>query len=163
MKGIRPFPLMAALVALVLGTAAGAQPASRVPAELRTPAIEEFAEFVRAQAHLLARWPELTFQQAANTIAQDTRNEQSAPAKAAVYRQIMGFETGHWLRRLNPKPTASACLMTLAGHRGPVASVAVSADGERVISAGHDGSLRGGGVVYDCPSSSRTAPSARVR
>ena len=115
---------------------------SRVPAELRTPAIEEFAEFVRAQLHVLAAWPELTFQQAANTIAQDAGSEQSAPAKAAVYRQIMGFETRPWLRRLNPEPTAGACLMTLAGHRGPVASVVVSPDGEHIISVGHDGSLR---------------------
>lgn len=114
----------------------------RVPAQLRTPALDEFAEFVRAQAHVLARWPELTFQQAANTIAQQNRSEQSAPAKAAVYRQIMGFEVRPWLRRLNPEPAAGACLMTLIGHKGSVHSVAVSPDGERIVSAGHDRTLR---------------------
>lgn len=113
----------------------------RVPSALRTPQLEQFAEFVRANAHVLSRWPELTFQQAANTITRSV-DGQSAPAKAAVYRQVMGIETRPWVRRLNPTPAARACVMTFVGHEGSVIDAIVTPDGTRAISAGADGTLR---------------------
>ncbi|HOT97942.1 MAG TPA: DUF4062 domain-containing protein [bacterium] len=115
----------------------------QLPESMRTIPLTEFADFVRHQAHILARWPELTFQQAANTILSVAiQGSQSAPAKAAIYRQLMGLESRPWIRRLNPEPTAGACLMTLAGHEGAITAVAVTPNGERLISAGVDNTLR---------------------
>jgi WD40 repeat protein len=114
----------------------------RIPEPLRTDSLDQFREFVRAQAHVLKQWPELTFQQAANTVEAGTMYGQSAPAKASVYRQLMGMESRPWLRRLNPAPTAGACVMTMSGHDGSVLSVTVSPTGERAISVGVDATLR---------------------
>ena len=115
---------------------------ARVPDSLRTVPIGQFADFVRNQAHVLARWPDLTFQQAANTVQADAKTGQSAPAKAATYRQLIGLESRPWVRRLNPAPSAGACLMTLTGHKGPAIAVVVSPDGKLAISAGADRTLR---------------------
>jgi WD40 repeat protein len=115
---------------------------ARVPVSLNTVSIKQFADFVRNQAHVFARWPELVFQQAANTISSDVRTGQNAPYQAAAYRQLTGVESRPWIRRLNPAPTTGACLMTLAGHEGSVYAVGVSANGKYAISTGTDRTLR---------------------
>lgn len=115
---------------------------SRAGRSSRRTAIEEFAEFARSESHVLTRWPELAFQQAANTAEADAVAAQRAPARAAVYRQLTGLQSRPWLRRLNPAPAARACLVTLAGHRGSALRARVDAAGGRIVSTGIDGTLR---------------------
>jgi WD40 repeat protein len=108
---------------------------------MSTTPLDEFAEFVKANAHVLNRWPELAFQQAANTVT-SRMDGQSAPAKAAVFRQVMGAEMRPWVRRLNPSPTASACRATYSGHEGSVVAIGITPDGNRIVSSGVDGTVR---------------------
>lgn len=105
------------------------------------PAIGQFAEFVRAKAHLLAEWPALAWQEAANAAAE------TAPKKAAVAARLAGRMKGPWFRRVN-RPWVAAPRMVLAGHAGTVVDVAASADGRRILSLGVDGWLR----VWDAES-----------
>jgi WD40 repeat protein len=105
------------------------------------PAIGQFADFVRARSYLLAEWPVLAWQEAANAAAE------TAPKKAAVAARLSGRMKRPWLRRVN-RPWVAAPLMTLTGHEGSVVDVAASNDGRRILSLGIDGSLR----VWDAES-----------
>ena len=96
---------------------------------------------MRAKAYLLAEWPALAWQEAANAAAE------TAPKKAAVAARLSGRMKRPWLRRVN-RPWVAAPLMTLTGHEGTVVDVAASNDGRRILSLGIDGSLR----VWDAES-----------
>ena len=98
--------------------------------------LEDFARFVHAQSHLLARHAALTFQQAAN------EPDSTAPARAARARRDAGHETRPWLQHVNKPQARSACLMTLVGHTGGVHTCAVSPDGRRIVSASGDHTLK---------------------
>jgi len=98
--------------------------------------VEQFARFVRAQSHLLAEQPALTFQQAMN------EPDSTAPAKAARRLIASGLERRPHLRRVNKSQLPSPCLFTCIGHRDIVNSCDVSPDGRTVVSASSDGELK---------------------
>ncbi len=96
--------------------------------------VDDFARFLRAQSHVLAIHPALTFQQAAN--------EPDSTAPAQVAKKRMPEEKRPWLRWINKHQTTSACLMTMAGHTDGVLSCAYSPDGSRIVSASVDRTLK---------------------
>jgi len=104
-----------------------------LPASLR-PRISEFARFVRAQAHVLAKHPHLAFQQAFN------QPDGSAPERAARELAASGVELRPRLRIANAM--ASMNIATLVGHSSGISSCDISPDGSFVISASDDGTLR---------------------
>ncbi len=94
--------------------------------------LDEFADFVRSQAHVLARNPALTYQQA--------RNE---PDKLAPCRKAMAsIGSRRYLRWVNKPQVESPCLMTLAGHASLVLACTFSPDGEKIVSGSADNTVR---------------------
>lgn len=99
--------------------------------------VEGFARFGRSESHILARWPELAFQQAAN------QPGDSAPAQAARRRlEAGGAAVPAWLEWVDKPRDPSGAVLTLAGHGDVVSDCAWSPDGTRILSASHDRTLR---------------------
>jgi WD40 repeat protein len=109
--------------------------APHLPADVRRR-INEFARFIKAHAHLLARRPALTFQQAAN------EPDTSGPARAGLRRLNSGSEGRPWLRWIDKPQTPSRCLMVLVGHIGEINACDMSPDGTRLVSTGLDQTVR---------------------
>jgi len=84
-----------------------AETAEGVRAESQS-GLDDFARFVHAQSHVLARNAALTFQQAVN------EPDSTAPARAAHARLEAGRESRPWFQYVNKPQKRSACLMTLA-------------------------------------------------
>ena len=104
------------------------------PPELADP-LGQFARFARAQAHLLASRPELTFQQAAN------EPDRTAPAQAAERRWKNRAESRPWLRWVN-KPSERLDSVTMDKHDGRVLCCAQSPDGLTIASGATDRAVR---------------------
>jgi WD40 repeat protein len=109
--------------------------AEGVPVESRS-GLNDFARFVHAQSHVLARNAAFTFQQAAN------EPDSTAPARAAHARMEAGLEERPWFQYVNKPQSRSACLMTLAGHTSDVDACAFSSDGSHIVSASSDETLK---------------------
>jgi WD40 repeat protein len=109
--------------------------AKNLPREHRSR-IEEFLRFVRAQSHLLTKYPALTFQQAFN------EPDSTAPAQAARQRVAQGQEIRPRLRWINKLQIPSFCLNTFVGHRDLVNSCDVSFDNTRIVSASSDKEIK---------------------
>ena len=94
--------------------------------------------FVRGQAHVLARWPDLFFQQAYN-------EPRASPVSRAAQRRAETSRAPHyWLEWVNrPREYAPpACLQVLEGHSAVVTCVALSDDMRRAVSGSADGTVR---------------------
>ena len=91
--------------------------------------LEEFANFVLAQSHVLARNASLTFQQAAN------EPDSTAPARAARARINEGCEIRPWFQYVNKTQGRPPCMMTLLGHGNRVNACDFSPDGTCIVSA----------------------------
>ena len=99
-------------------------------------ALTEFSGFVRREAHVLSAYPWLTFQQAAN------QPDRSGMAIAARKRWETGAELRSWMQRVNKPQHADLCMITLKGHSSGVLACAYSPDGNRIVSASGDQTLR---------------------
>lgn len=102
----------------------------------RNSSVHEFVLFVTGQCHILAKYPTLTFQQAAN------QPDSTAPAIVAQHIQEIGHESRPWLSRINKPRDRSVCLLNLIGHSDYVTGCAYSPDGKRIISASCDHTLK---------------------
>ncbi len=89
-----------------------------------------FSRFVKKDAHILAAYPELTFQQAAN-------QPDSSPQAAAAKERLVS-EGVPWIEWINKPQVYDPCLMTLVGHSDEVETCAYSPDGKRIMSASRD-------------------------
>ena len=95
--------------------------------------INEFADFVRNQSHLLLRYPGIVFQQAYNW------PNKSFPYIAVNELINSGYNIGSWLRWwANKSQYKDACIATLSGHTTYVNSCAYSPDGKKIISCSND-------------------------
>src|SRR5687767_4842465 len=100
----------------------------------RRVALQEWQRFIRADGHVLNRYPSLLFQQAAN------QPDATAPSKGARRRLRDRRETRPWFRWSNKETSSvTAYEMTLTGHTSSVYACAVAPDGRRAVSAGWDG------------------------
>jgi len=102
-------------------------------------AVDEFADFARAEAHVLAGRPELTLQQALN------RPDGTAPAGRAA--QVAEEERRAYIQWLNKPQWLDPCLATLE-HGGWANACSFSPDGGRIVSGSDDGTVR----VWDAES-----------
>lgn len=92
----------------------------------------EFADFVRAKAHLLSRYPASTCQLAIDE-----------PDKSPLYqRAVTMLKRKRVLRWLNKPQDKSSCIATLSGHTDWVTFCAFSPDGLRILSSSEDKTLR---------------------
>jgi WD40 repeat protein len=106
-----------------------------LPHDLRAR-IEEFARFVQAQSHVLAKFPDLTFQQAYN------EPDSTLPARVAKAHLSEQKHGRPFIRQINKAQTPSRCREILVGHADIVNSCDVSRDGKRVVSASSDQELK---------------------
>lgn len=89
--------------------------------------LQEWHAFVRSEAHVLARFPELVWQQAAN---QPTG---SAVAARVVALQAAGRWTRRpWLRLVNREAASEACLLDLRFEGDPT-NLAIADEGARIL------------------------------
>lgn len=95
----------------------------------RIEVLREWAQFVRADAHVLAEVPELTVQQAMN------QPNDSAPATAAQKHLV---EHPCPLIAWKNKSERSRTLMTFAGFADPLTCALYSADGRTIACAARD-------------------------
>lgn len=103
---------------------------AKLPAYVRER-ISPFARFIKANAHVLARRPELLCQLAAN------EPDRTVPRRAAQEKLASTKGDRSWLRWVNKPQTPSPCLMVL-GHVDFLNACAVSPDGSRLVSVGND-------------------------
>jgi WD40 repeat protein len=104
---------------------------AEMPAYIRRR-IDPFARFVKANAHVLTRRPELLFQQAAN--------EPDRAVTGRIAQRQLASARGDvpWLNWVNKPQTPSPCLMVLVGHIGDINACSASPDGSRLVSVGRD-------------------------
>ncbi|NLX96920.1 MAG: AAA family ATPase [Rhodopirellula sp.] len=97
----------------------------------------EWQSFVSAKSHVFAECPRLVFQEAYNWAAS------GAVAEGAAVQTMHPHLP--WLRLLNrrARPFGKTYPGTLLGHTSLVEAVAISADGQLVVSAGRDQTVRG--------------------
>lgn len=109
-------------------------------ADARSPEADrtgrDFADFVRRESHLLARYPRLAFQLAANQPAS------CGPSDAAKSRWDHCSEIRPWFKWLNRSSLRAMCWMTFAAHTERVVSCVLSPDGRRILSGSWDCTLR---------------------
>lgn len=107
--------------------------------------VHDWMTFVRGDAHILSRRPQLIFQQAAN------QPDPTAPAGAAARRFEAGLEARPWLRWVNKPAGPSACLATYQGHEGFVMACDLSPNGKLLVSGTDENRL----VIWDALTGSR--------
>ncbi|MBM3500950.1 MAG: NACHT domain-containing protein, partial [Armatimonadetes bacterium] len=103
-----------------------------------SPAVEPFARFVRANAHIFAQGLEWVIQRAHNSA-------ESGPVAEAAQHLIeaSAHHNQPWLRHLHRRPdTPSACLQVLQGHASGVSAVALTPDGQRAVTGSWDNTVR---------------------
>ena len=69
---------------------------------------------------------------------------QEEPALQKLYKQALAWRKAPWLRPLTPSliPPGGPLIRTLTGHSKRVTDVAVTEDGERVLTASDDGTIK---------------------
>ena len=103
--------------------------------------MEAFAKALVREAHNLRRRPDLLWQQLYNRLQW---------AEGGVSDQVLEPELAGrtkpgarpWLRSLTRLGESQALIRTLAGHTGPVYTVAYSPDGTHIVSGSYDGTLK---------------------
>jgi len=109
----------------------------------RAATVREYSNFVSSHSHILSSFPREALPLA--------RNQASGGEVATSAERMTETLDRAWLAR-DPRPPQPslrpACVRTLLGHTGKVASVALSADTSTAVSAGEDGTL----LVWDTAS-----------
>ena len=98
--------------------------------------LHDYIEFTQRRAHVLKVYPYLTYQEAAN------QPDHTAPARDAQSRHMSGGETRPWLRWTNKPQIVSRCLLNLVGHSDCIHACAFSPNGEIILSASSDHTLK---------------------
>ena len=98
-------------------------------------AFEEWARFIDANVHVLSRYPELLFQQAAN----DTSD--ADPARAASSRWEHAQERRPWIRLRGSSTRRTGSIATLTGLRTPATKCCLSPTGELAAAGAMDGTV----------------------
>ncbi len=98
------------------------------------PRLAPWLQFFRERSHVLNRYPELLWQDAAN----------QPPDSAVAHLARRAVDRGNqpWLEQLELGRRAGAELLTLRGHTDLVAAVVVSAETSRIVSSGLDRTIR---------------------
>jgi len=91
--------------------------------------IQEFKQFVISQAHILRKYPQLTFQQAIN------QPDIFATSQAGKEINKIGEFSYSYLEWVNKPQFLDPCILTLEGHSKGVSGCAFSPDGTKIISS----------------------------
>jgi hypothetical protein len=106
----------------------------------RQTTLEAFARALRREAHVLAEWPELTWQQLHNRL--QWADPPLADHLAAERERRSRPGADPWIHNHSRPRESEALIRTLTGHTGPVEACAVSPDGTWVVSASADGTVK---------------------
>ena len=110
-----------------------------------------FSAALTREADILARWPELTWQQLHNRLqwAEPPLHDLLAPERER--RSRLGARP--WVHEYTRPRDSQAMVRTLSGHADMVNACAISPDGTWIASASHDGTLK----VWDAATGVATA------
>ncbi|KAH3757178.1 telomerase protein component 1 [Pelomyxa schiedti] len=98
--------------------------------------VKQFYNFVSNSIHVLSALPHLTFQQAAN------QPDVSAVAKAAKQLWDDHLEKRAWIKWVNKPQVLDLCRLTVSAMTDGVTSTAFSADGQLIVCASRDCTLK---------------------
>jgi len=102
--------------------------------------LEAYARALRREAHILARSPELTWQQLHNRLQWEGGAAGASLAAERERRSRPG--AAPWLRLETPLRESEMLLRTLAGHTDKVCGCAFSPDSRLIVSASDDGTVK---------------------
>ncbi len=118
-------------------------------ASRRRMVLKAFARALGREAHVLARQPDLLWQQMYNRLQWEEGEIEQCLEQELALRNVPGATP--WIRLGTPLFESKALIRTLRGHIKPVTACAFSPDGRTIVSASDDGNLR----LWD-PSSGQT-------
>ncbi|MCI0413673.1 DUF4062 domain-containing protein [bacterium] len=102
-------------------------------AKLLSIRVRSLGPFLQSNGSILSRYPQLLFQQAANS------PEGSTASEIALQRIKAGQERRSWFRLINRKQQTSSSVVTFTGHTASVYACSLSIDGSTLATAGWDG------------------------
>ncbi len=101
-----------------------------------TNKVEEFGRFLQSQAHILATYPTLYLQQAAN---QPDDSNPSTVARSVLEKDPQG---SLWIEWINKPQKPDPSVMTLSGHSLGVSSCVFLKNGKQIVSGSLDDKLK---------------------
>jgi WD40 repeat protein len=97
----------------------------------------DWQRFLVSDGHILRRWPQLIWQQAANQ-----PRKSPVSLRAASMREAGRWTDRPWLECITRPKQRSPLVATLTGHAGSVHAVAASPDGCWIVSGSTDKTIR---------------------
>src|SRR5450759_4605445 len=120
--------------------AAASTTLGRSESDVQADILNAYARALGREAHVLARSPELTWQQLHNRLQWEGEEAEARLAPERLRR--IRPEATPWLRVATPLRESEALLRTLTGHSISVTGCAFSPDGRRIVSASDDKTLK---------------------
>ena len=102
--------------------------------------LQAFSRVLQREAHMLAQYPDLLWQQMHNRLQWEGKEVEQVLAPELENRIAPGAKP--WARTRTPFRESEALLRTLSGHTHIVTTVAFSPDGTRIVSASNDKTLK---------------------
>ena len=111
-----------------------------VATERQNLVLKAFSRAFRREAHVLTQYPDLLWQQLYNRLQWEGEEVRHAISRDLAKRNVSGAKT--WMRLSTPFRESKALVRVLAGHKGMIQGCAFSPDGQWIVSASEDKTLK---------------------